>query len=389
MIIDTVAVWKEKLRKHAVNGQWFSEAAPEIYRDIQKGLRQIPQKREEFTGVLIATEPFLPTLGQLQPWRDLMVNAINVTSNSKNLALRCEIMIATGNMYAMYGDFERAEELFIKACDLAYENNLPRQVINSYIGMMNLSLNTYQRITYQDLPALLDYHPELRDSMMTGKLYLAIANACKQWAQFQTANDYAKMAYVYWLRQNNYVEVGRSAKILTITSIYLRNFSEAESWLEIAEQCYSKTDYIWQYSEILYLKGQLANEHQNFDESLEYLQKALEEFKKLDDPNKHAVAYHAIAQAHIHKRQFEQAEANLAQADDIAQKTNNTFQRLHILHTNAYMNAKRDRRQDSLEQIKVGLEVLSSLQNETQFQMLQQKFEELQQMIINDDPQLS
>lgn len=389
MIIDTVAVWKEQLRSHPVNGEWFVQAAPDIYRDIQKGLRQIPQKREEFTGVLIATEPFLPTLGQLQPWRDLMVNAINVTSNSKNLALRCEIMIATGNLYAMYGDFERAEDLFIKACDLAYENDLARQVINSYIGMMNLSLNTYKRITYQDLPTLLEYHPELRDSNMTGKLYLAIANACKQWAQFDTAADYAKMAYVYWLRQNNHVEVGRSAKILTVTSIYLNNLSEAESWLEIAEQRYAKTDYVWQYSEILYLKGQLANQRQNFDESLEYLQQALTEFKKLDDLNKHTVAYHAVAQTYIHKGQFDQAEAHLAEADDIAQKTNNTFQRLHILHTNAYMNAKRDQRPESLEQIKVGLQVLESLQNETQFQVLQEKFEELRHMINTNDPKLS
>lgn len=251
-------VWLKQSKAHPYDVVWFNSVANEIYADSFKGLSQYGRK-ENYTRLLLAIEPLIPTQRDLVKWRNLLLKAVEETRKAKDKEVHCRIMVAAGNLHRLLGEVDQAEQLYNRAMKYGHEHGLAVGVIESYAGLLTLTqYRAIDGIHFDQITDMLVYRPDLRLPATSANLYLAIANACKQWGRFQIALDYARLAYDYSSRMEDPIQIARSAKI--IAECYLRqdtlySWDEATSWIEIASRNFEKTSYIWQYGEISYLRG--------------------------------------------------------------------------------------------------------------------------------------
>ncbi|MCU0498169.1 MAG: hypothetical protein MUF87_12525 [Anaerolineae bacterium] len=378
--MNKALVWLKELDVHHNDAAWFNGVADEIYVDTNKGLNQYGRK-DHFTELLISIETLIPTQIDLKRWCDLMFKAVSETIKSKNIALRCQIMISAGNIYRLFGDADQAERLYIQAIQLAHQHQVHLKVIQGYAGLLTLTqYHTSAHIQYEDFPHLLVYHRELRDPNTSADLYLAIANACRQWGRFQVALDYAQMAFAYWSNQGNALQVARAAKI--IGECHLRRetvfgYDEAERWINIAARNFEKTSYIWQYGEISHLRGSLAFYRQEYDKAIEHLKIGIAHSKKLGNIYLSGILHHTLTCVLVMQKEYSQATETLEQAVSYFRESNSSFQILHTQHSRACIALGLGNQETAETIVKEALKEIGELKDIGQQQFLEKKFRDL------------
>ncbi|MCU0498170.1 MAG: hypothetical protein MUF87_12530 [Anaerolineae bacterium] len=389
--MNNAKTWIQTLRQRPFDLPWFHTIAPELYRDIEAGLKE-RKKREGFIEVLIESERYLPTQTQFEPWRILLNQATEIASRIPNIPLRCQTLLSYANFLSAFSKVDLAESLYEQSIDLAYTHDLQIELIRAYIGLMFLNRHRpVKRIAPQDIIEIITYRCNLRDPKLSTRLYQAVAYALRFNGDTEQSLNYAYIAFIFWKRLESPLEIARSAQAIAETYLTQGNTEASDTWFALSGVYFLQCEYRWQYGEVLLQRGKIAYDQEDYNKSAEMYGFALTEYLQLDDYFKQAETYHRIAEALMMLGQFDQAEKHLNTADQSMRVLNNRIQELYIYYTRSLLTIKRNDQASALEMVEEGLQRSRRLLKEDYKQHLTQLFETLQQQLQLTDsstPQL-
>ncbi|MBC8171930.1 MAG: hypothetical protein H7X77_09660 [Anaerolineae bacterium] len=395
--MPTPHYWLNDLRKNRNNLEWFEQNERFLREDLWLGLEN-PRDRGLFTQVLIEALPFLAATHHLAAWRELIQHVLNnVVDFLQSHTLQCAVLNAIGYFHLLCSDKAEAVSVYNAAQLFTKESDVYSENIKTVIGF--LWLQSYPGVTDLDvsrIPDLLNFHPDERPYELTIRLHQAIAAACNQWRQFQTAIYYAELALKYWSTRpktdkTSQVEKGRTEHILSIAYRELGDHARADVYRERAADTLSKTGYVWQHSAMAFEYGRHFLEAGNYEAATLWYRTALYEGLKLDDSLRLQRIYHGLGlvlslQCDLEK--LDEGHQQLQEALKLAEHENQKEDIIHIRHTLAFNSAQHGDFETALREIRYGLTLCEDIDDLDKRALLMKPYQELQQMMDTNDPRL-
>jgi tetratricopeptide (TPR) repeat protein len=195
-------------------------------------------------------------------------------------------------------------------------------IVAAYIGLSKLQwFEMNAEMTGQLAEEALAAAKQINNAALKGDLHDALARAYISIADTERALGHAQTAYLYWMPQDDPVELGRIAFTLAIA---YRNASLkyhapggltlADFFLELAGQRVAGSEYASQYALMAYERGSLCHQRGEYEAAVQWYGDALDEARRLGRRPVVAVSQHGLGIAQTELGEFEQARDNLKEA---------------------------------------------------------------------------
>ncbi len=386
----TANEWSKQLRRNKYDLEWYRQYREPLSIALERGLKSI-RKRQDFGKVMIHALPFLPTERVQNFWEPVINLAIEVEPTFEDPFVRSRMLNRLGNYFIANNRMQEAKDSFQRAYEIAVQSEDHANELDAMIGLLQVEQDGHiETFNYDMIGDLLAYHAEIRTPEQTAHLHLAIAKLLNQTTRYEEAIPFATSSYHFWKNTENVLYFGRSAYTLSQSYRFLGNTSYADILLEQAAQAYSTTEYIWQYAAIAHEYAVSAYWEGRYEEGAQWIQKAWEEVRLMQDPLRQQRVLHAYGMIlSMIKNRMGMARVYLNQALDLAYELGNDEDIVHILHTLAFNSARRGEIQEAFEEIDQALQRAEFVSDERHRQSLISGIEELRTMINTNDPRLT
>lgn len=230
-----------------------------------------------------------------------------------------------------------------------------REMLSAYLSLLILRAYRpgFDRAT---LNAALDFARQVNHTYLYYKTYQALALVCTRLGEFDRALDYAQLAYAYWNAESSdpRIILERALSAYALSSAYhgLGMLEQAQQWLEVAADLFSKVRYPLQYGIIARQRGLLHITMGQCEAAQQWLRLALEEFNRLDATLHIAVTQHYMGMLWACLDELDKATEHLLWAMTLFEQLGDVMQQQHVQTTLAYVEARQGLQAQALARLK-------------------------------------
>jgi len=339
--MELLSDWLEQLRGHYQDYAWLTEHTDVLYQTIESALNYPPQVNSAVEG-LIAICPYMFTRSDYRRWSGLLFDALLNAQLIQDNEYQMRLWAQMGEGFYIAGRHEQARQAFNTALERARQGRTKEMMLSAYIGIIRLqSLKLDASFDARFVREALELARDVGDGELQASLHQALALAFTHRGETQAALGYGQMAYAYWHRTAQPLEMGRTAFILSHACRVAKQLPQAERYLRLAQDQFTKTGYTRQFYLISYEEGVLRLENQDYETAQQLLEMAVQEAQQLEQPVYVAMSLHSLAIVQIELALFEEAERNLHAALAMWEQMDNRFYQANCCHALGYLDSKR------------------------------------------------
>lgn len=216
----------------------------------------------------------------------------------------------------------------------------PQEMLEIYITLLmwqayyDLSTLTEKRIN-----GALSFARQVNDPHLYHKLYQALMYLYNRLGEHDRALDYGRLAFSYWKRQENTLETALTAYGIALAHHGLVELDDALKWVELASDLFARIDYPRQHAIVAMETASIYIWMKEYDAAIQWGELAQRELEAQSMRYHSALNLHYLAAAQAYAGQYDVALNNVQQSIDMWYEMDNTYQREHAYHTQAYIQA--------------------------------------------------
>jgi tetratricopeptide (TPR) repeat protein len=282
-----------------------------------------------------------------------------------------EVILDFRHLIGVYGALESARPLIVD------------DLLQKYIKLIKLLV---YKPGLRVPPALFDQalvvSRRLNDHIETDKLYQAIALYATHNGEFETAEDYALLAY----NDAEFIEDAEriidSACTLAVVYRFQQRFGQADFYILRAMSKVSLQEPDIRFATVFYENGAYCYRQDKFELSLSYYERALAIFEGHDAVYQIAMTKHALAQTHIYLKNFSKAEALIQAARSAWEQVGNDYDWINTFYVEADLELMRGNRLLGIQLMRGAIDKAYTLLKDTYVRDL--LIEDIQEHIRNN-----
>ncbi|MCB9450512.1 MAG: tetratricopeptide repeat protein [Anaerolineaceae bacterium] len=326
--------WLDALRSHKEDERWLDAHGDDIQAIIRTCL-SVPHKFEIGTELLIMAFPYyaLYRATNTSTWIGLLIDGLLQAQEREDEEIETQLMsyVAEGRM--AQGNLETAYIAYTYVIEQAHAKANMSLELEGHTGLIWLQAihqNKTSSLNNDLIENALNLARLLGNSETTARLYHALAAVYIQYRYSDKALEYGQMAYAYWLNRNE--RIGQAKVAYSLASAYrmIDRLELADSFLAIAMDVFSKTNYQRQYILTVYERGVLFWKRGLFEEAEQWLNEALVEAQKLGVNFHIASVNQALGQVYIDLDRLQDARERLKAAQVSWKDINNIYQQASV-----------------------------------------------------------
>ncbi|NWF68667.1 MAG: tetratricopeptide repeat protein [Chloroflexi bacterium] len=350
--------WLPELRERHKDYHWIAARADQLFQATNAAVRRPPQHRKAFEALTLLHSYIVlydDWARWLRPWYDTLINLQNV----KDSRAQTYIWNGLSGLYAVSGDHKRVRAALQNSLERAEEDDDQDLLLAAYIGLIQLQcLHQDEFFTPELIERVLRLAKHVNQFKRWGQLHQALAMAYNHRGETDQALGHGQMAYAYWLKMNDTVQMARAAFTLSQVCRIARLFPQAVLFLNVSRTLYAQNPSGARHAVLDYHQGLIYLDQENYVEAADWLHYALQELSRLNQQHFHvAAAQHSLGIALVHLRRFDEAQANFEAALTIWQEQQNDYEHANLYYALALMEKLRGNTAQAVISLKQALAV--------------------------------
>lgn len=347
------------IRENGKSAKWLEENAQDLYDTLRFDVKDESRLRDVIDAML-ALLPNITRREDLRRWGKLLDSVYERTDLALNQGLN-----EADNPFIM---IKRAKKPQLPTITVRDKRLLvhPSQMYEMYLilFMKYVDIEHVQRETILDI---LNFGRQVGDVYCLNKAHQAIAYIYNKQRKYELAIPHANTSYTYFASENNHVEAGSSAFALGVSYHQLAAITEhktdltynevadyltAEYWYTRSADHYLKTNFRHQYARVSYATTGLMYSADKWDEVLDWADVTLREAQQANLKSYMGLAYCYKGLAKSALRRYEEALADLEEAQSIFRSLDNSTESiLDVAYHIAYVHKQNGKMRLARQQI--------------------------------------
>ncbi|MFN8375140.1 MAG: tetratricopeptide repeat protein [Anaerolineae bacterium] len=358
---DTLTYWMPALRQHHKDYNWLSTKVDKLYLAITFAVNRPPEHRLAIEALNLLYQ-YILIYGDWERWVRLWYDCLRNAQGVRDSTAQTHIWREMGGLYASSGNHKRGRAAFMNFLDRAKENGNVELVLTGYIGLISLQTIS-QDATFNDemVNAALKLAERVDMPRLWAELHKALAMAYTARHQTVQAFAHGQMAYCYWRKLDEPIEMARVAFTLAQTCRVIERFQLARSHLNLSRSLYARTPSGARYAALDYEEGLLNLDQGDYPAAAQWFENVVLEFGPLQQQFYHAAALHSLAITYAHLERYDESQARFEEALKIWQSLENYYEQANLYFGWAEMEKHRDNPVRCLECLYEGLRICEEL----------------------------
>jgi len=337
---------------------WLNENADKLYTQIERDIRH-RDTLERGIGNLLTLFPYLLRREDLLRWGKLLRQAMRLSpqvqkdeNNSERVWVQPDddIFLMVRHHYARPLPTRRRRR----------ERMEPSEILEIYLLLL-VGHGYMDNLTPHRVSDLMRLARAVNDPYLYAKFYQMLAFTYNRWGHLDQALDSAWVAYHYFNRHDEPLEIGLTAYAIAESYHQQENWQESIRWLQVSRHHLDRTAYTLQNGMVsLELASQLLCA-EDFATAEAHARESAKHFQTLDLPSHLAVAYYYQALAHIYQRNYDEGREYLNRSLTLYQTIGNEERAITVGYVLAFTEASAGYKNKALQYLYHNLERLNTL----------------------------
>lgn len=358
IVIDAQCGWLEEVKHHYANHEWLTANRNKLYKTILRALIFDPAVDCAIEALVLVYPHYALTSTDFRRWSLLLQDALVQAQNIKDNTAQTQLWMQIGQGFILSGNYKTARGAFENALRRAEESEVMEMVMAAYIGLLEIQS---LRHANDFMPGLvgnaLKFSEQVSSLQLKAALHQVLAIIYTQRGEIRQALEHGQMAYAYWGKLDNKMEMDRMAYIMAHAYRVIWRIDLAERFLDLMTHAqYARHDGLR-----FYLKGVIRLDCQDYRAALKFLSSALEKFVQLELPHHIASTYHALGLAQTGLRQYGEARLNLEIATRLWLELENTYEYGSALQALGYLEVCEGKKMDARNKLAQALDICKKL----------------------------
>jgi len=358
---DSLNYWMPALRKHHKDYNWVSKKVDDLYLAITFAVNRPPEHRLAIEALNLLYQ-YILIYGDWERWVRLWYDCLRNAQGLRDSTAQTYIWREMGGLYASSGNHKRGRAAFMNFLDRAKEDGNMELVLTGYIGLISLQTIS-QDASFNEamVQNVLDLAKRIDKPRLWAELHKALAMAYN--ARHQTVQSFAhgQMAYCYWHKMDETVEMARATFTLAQTCRVAERFQLARSYLNLSRSLYARTPSGARHAALDYEEGQLHLDQADYLAAAQWFEYVVREFSTLNQQYYHAAALHSLAVTYAYLGRYDDSQVHFEEALKVWQALENPYEQANLYFGWAEMEKRRDNPVRCLECLYEGLRICEEL----------------------------
>jgi tetratricopeptide (TPR) repeat protein len=337
--------WLDEINDHHDDREWLQVHIIEVYDGIRNALYK-PYLLNLGVDTLVNICPFLLTTYDIKPWLMILFHAMTEMMTVHDNERLMHIWWRMGEGQLVAGNTRMASSAFTSALKRARESEALRLMMDAYINSFRVqALRCDGKFDTNMIDEAVSLSRQLNEPELEARLYHAIAVAYRSRGEAKSAFGYGQMAFACWHKLGNAHEMADVAFTLAVICRSVGLIQPALRYLDLSKDLFLKVNDLRQYALIAYEEGSLCRQLGDFEGAVQWRKIALAEFSRLEPPHCQpyysALANHALGNAYVELKQYEEGRASLRNALSLWEELDNKYEQASVWLTLGYMEGQK------------------------------------------------